>query len=140
MVDHMLKGLDSLTRLKDGIILIILSIAVWLPIIFAYQMSMEAVGLDMTVGMTAFVVCAAALSIAAPSSPGGVGVFQAGVIAALQILVQPQAESASFAFAYHATNYLVLTILGIIGLARTGSTFRSVIETTQNYLKREKTS
>lgn len=139
-VDDMLKGLDSLTRLKDGLILIALSIAVWLPIIFAYKMSLRAVGLDLTWGMVAFVVCAAALGIAAPSSPGGVGVFQAAVIAALQVLGQSKAESASFAFAYHATNYLVLTILGIIGLARTGSTFRSVIDTTQNYLKREKTS
>ena len=137
-VDDLLKGLDSLTRLKDGLILLILSILVWLPIIFAYQMSLFAVGLDVTVGMAAFVVCAAALSIAAPSSPGGVGVFQAGVIAALQILGQPEAESASFAFAYHATNYFVLTILGFIGLAKTGSTFRSVLETTQNYMKRDK--
>ena len=137
-VDDLLKGLDSLTRLKDGLILLILSILVWLPIIFAYQMSLFAVGLDVTVGMAAFVVCAAALSIAAPSSPGGVGVFQAGVIAALQILGQPEAESASFAFAYHATNYFVLTILGFIGLAKTGSTFRSVMETTQNYMKRNK--
>ena len=138
-VDDLLKGLDSLTRLKDGIILVVLSILVWLPIIFAYQMSLRAVGLDVTVGMAAFVVCAAALSIAAPSSPGGVGVFQAGVIAALQILGQPEAQSASFAFAYHATNYVVLTILGVFSLSRTGSTFRSVLETTQNYLKREKT-
>ncbi len=139
-IDDLLKGLDSLTRFKDGFILLLLSVLVWLPIIFAYQMSLKAVGLDVTVGMASFVVSAAALSIAAPSSPGGVGVFQAGVIAALQLLGQPQAESASFAFAYHATNYLILTILGIIGLTKTGSTFRSVIETTQSYLKREKTA
>ena len=75
-VDDLLKGLDSLTRLKDGLILLLLSILVWLPIIFAYQMSLQAVGLEVTTGMAAFVVCAAALSIAAPSSPGGVGVFK----------------------------------------------------------------
>jgi hypothetical protein len=138
-VDDMLKGLDSLTRLKDGAILLILSILVWLPIIFAYRLAMTAVGLNVTIPMAAFVVCAAALSIAAPSSPGGVGVFQAGVIAALTLLGQPEAESASFAFAYHAMNYLILTILGIIGLAATGSTFSAVIQTTQGYLKREKT-
>lgn len=137
-VDDLLKGLDSLTRLKDGLILILFSILVWLPIIFAYQMSLKAVGLDVTLGMAAFVVCAAALGIAAPSSPGGVGVFQLAVVGALFVLGQPNGQSVSFAFAYHATNYFVLTILGLIGLTKTGSTFRSVIETTQNYLKRNK--
>ncbi len=137
-VDDMLKGLDSLTRLKDGAMLLILSILVWLPIIFAYQVGMTAVGLDVTTPMAAFVVCAAALSIAAPSSPGGVGVFQAGVIGALTLLGQPDAESASFAFAYHAMNYLNLTLLGLIGLTATGSTFGHVLQTTQNYLKRQK--
>jgi hypothetical protein len=137
-VDDILKGLDSLTRFKDGAILLFLSILVWLPIIFAYWIGMQAVGLDVTVPMAAFVVCAAALSIAAPSSPGGVGVFQAGVTAALALLGQPAAASASFAFAYHAMNYVVLTILGLIGIAATGSTIGAVVRTTQNYMKREK--
>lgn len=137
-VDDVLKGLDSLTRLKDGVILLTLSVLVWLPIIFAYWIGMRAVGLDVTVPMAAFVVCAAALSIAAPSSPGGVGVFQAGVTAALALLGQPAAASASFAFAYHAMNYLMLTILGLIGIAATGSTIGAVVRTTQNYMKREK--
>jgi hypothetical protein len=35
-------------------------------------------------------------------------------------------------------NYLILTILGLIGIAATGSTLSNVIETTQNYMKREK--
>lgn len=137
-VDDILKGLDSLTRFKDGVILLFLSVLVWLPIIFAYWIGMQAVGLDVTVPMAAFVVCAAALSIAAPSSPGGVGVFQAGVTAALALLGQPAAASASFAFAYHAMNYVVLTILGLIGIAATGSTIGAVVRTTQNYMKREK--
>ncbi|GIK54536.1 MAG: flippase-like domain-containing protein [Chloroflexi bacterium] len=137
-VDDVLKGLDSLTRLKDGAILLSLSVLVWLPIIFAYWIGMQAVGLDVTVPMAAFVVCAAALSIAAPSSPGGVGVFQAGVTAALALLGQPAAASVSFAFAYHAMNYLMLTILGLIGIAATGSTIGAVVRTTQNYMKREK--
>lgn len=137
-VDDVLKGLDSLTRRKDGVILLTLSVLVWLPIIFAYWIGMRAVGLDVTVPMAAFVVCAAALSIAAPSSPGGVGVFQAGVTAALALLGQPAAASASFAFAYHAMNYLMLTILGLIGIAATGSTIGAVVRATQNYMKREK--
>lgn len=136
-VEGMLQGLRSFTRLKDGIILVVLSILVWLPVIFAYHVAMTAVGLVPTVSLAAFVMCAAALSIAAPSSPGGVGVFQAGVIAALALVGQPEEPSAAFAFAYHGMNYLSMTILGLISLASTGSTISNVIQATQRYTKRQ---
>lgn len=134
--DDVLLGLDSLTRLKDGLILTALSIVIWLPIIFAYYEGMKAVGIEVTLLEAGFVVCAAALSVALPSSPGQIGVFHLGVTAALAILGQPEAESLSFAIAYHAINLLTLTLLGLIGLAATGSTFHSVIQSTQAFMKR----
>ena len=135
--DNFLAGLDSLTHLKDGIILLLLSIAIWIPIILAYYATMFAANLEPTMVVAAFVVCAAALSVALPSSPGQIGVFHAGVIAALQVWGQPQAASASFAFLYHALNTIVLITLGIIGIVGTGSTFRQVITSTQAFLSRD---
>ena len=131
--DSFLAGLDSLTHLKDGIILLLLSIAIWIPIILAYYATMLAANLEPTLIMAAFVVCAAALSVALPSSPGQIGVFHAGVIAALQVWGQPEAASASFAFLYHALNSVVLITLGIIGIAGTGSTFRQVVTSAQAF-------
>ncbi len=138
-LDNILAGLVSLTRLRDGLILAALSILVWLPIIFAYYMGLLAVNLEPTVAMAGFVVCAAALSIALPSSPGQIGVFHAGVIAALAVLGQPEAPSASFAFIYHALNVLFMVLLGIIGIQRVGATFGNVVSTTQRFLQRDKT-
>jgi len=116
---------------------LLLSILTWLPIIFAYYVGMIAVNIEPTVAMAGFVVCAAALSIAAPSSPGQVGVFHGGVTFALvEVLGQPGGPSASFAFAYHAINLLSLTILGLIGLASTGATFSSVVDTTTRFMRR----
>ncbi len=135
--DSFLAGLDSLTHLKDGIILFLLSIVVWIPIILAYYATMLAANLEPTLVMAAFVVCAAALSVALPSSPGQIGVFHAGVIAALQVWGQPQAASAGFAFLYHAINTVVLIILGIIGIAGTGSTFRQVVTSAQAFRYRD---
>ena len=137
-IDDLLVGLSSLTHLKSGLILIGLTILTWLPIIGAYYAGMLAVHLNPTLPMAAFVVCAAAFSVAAPSSPGQVGVFHAGVIFALvNILGQPDAESASFAFLYHAINITVMTILGIIGLLATGATFRHVIDTTRQFINKK---
>ncbi len=138
-VDELLSGLRSLTRLRDGLTLIFLSIVVWFPILFAYQMAMTAVNLQSNLIMTAFVVCAAAFSVAAPSSPGQVGVFHAAVTFALvQVLQQPEGASASFAFLYHALNMMVMISVGIIGLFRTGATFNQVIESARRF--RQKTA
>jgi glycosyltransferase 2 family protein len=137
-IDRLLAGLDSLTRPKDGLILTALSIVVWLPILFSYYAVLVAVGIEPTLPMVAFVVCAAAFSIAAPSSPGQIGVFHAGVIAALAMLGQPRAEAASFAFLYHLLNLLSMVVLGLIGIYATGSTWGKVIESTQAFMRRTK--
>lgn len=135
-LDSLLIGLVSLTRLKDGLILTALSVIIWLPIIFAYYTSLLAVNLQPTLLMAAFVVCAAAFSVALPSSPGQVGVFHAGVIAALQVLNQPQANAASFAFLYHALNIGVVALLGAVGIYSTGATFRNVVASTRAFMQR----
>ncbi|PID86247.1 MAG: hypothetical protein CSB13_04020 [Chloroflexi bacterium] len=137
-IDDFLMGLNSLTHLKSSLILITYTIFIWLPIIGAYYTGMLAVHLEPTIPMAAFAVCIAAFSVAAPSSPGQVGVFHAGVIFALyNILGQPEAQAASFAFLYHAVMMMVTTVMGIISLWATGATFRHVIDTTRNYLNKK---
>lgn len=135
--EQLLAGLNSLTRLKDGLFLALLSILIWVPIVFAYFAGMVAVGLEPTVAMAGFVVCAAALSITAPSSPGQVGVFHAGVTFALvQILRQPQAPSASFAFLYHALNFAVVIVWGLLGIYSIDTTLGNVVRSSRQLLRR----
>ncbi len=139
-LDNLLTGLNSLTKPRDGVILIFLSIAVWTPILFAYQMALTAVYIQTTWIMTAFVVCAAAFSVAAPSSPGQVGVFHAAVTFALiQVLKQPEGASASFAFLYHAMNMILMISLGLIGLFRTGATFSHVVASARRFRQKSTT-
>ncbi|MCP4419089.1 MAG: flippase-like domain-containing protein [Chloroflexi bacterium] len=137
-MNELLDGLNSLTRLKDSLILILLSILVWIPILFAYQAGIRAVGGQVSLLAASFVVCAAALSIALPSSPGQIGVFHLGVTAALLALGQSENVAGGFAIVYHALNLIGMIILGLIGLTRIGTTFRSVIATTQQFMQRKK--
>lgn len=132
--DNFLAGLDSLTHFRDAVWLIVLTLATWLPIILAYYAMLLAVNLDANLVMAAFVVCAGAFSVALPSSPGQVGIFHAGVIAALQVWGQPEAQAASFAFLYHAVNTGMLIGLGILGIFATGSTFKQIVATTQDFI------
>jgi uncharacterized protein (TIRG00374 family) len=136
-LEELLKGLDKLTRLQDGITLVALSIAVWIPVILGYYWVLLAVGLDVTIMMGGFVMCAAAFSIAAPSSPGQVGVYHAGVIFAINIILGlPEPQAASFAFLYHGMNTVFAIIAGIIGLNLTQSTFGNVVAMARDFRKK----
>jgi len=133
-IDDLLAGLSSLTRLKDGLILIGLTILVWVPIVAAYFTVLRAVFLQPTWTVAAFVVCAAAFSVAAPSTPAQAGPFHAGVFAALQVAGQPAAESAGFAVLYHAVNLLLMVLMGAIGFMATGSEWGQVIAMTRQFM------
>jgi uncharacterized protein (TIRG00374 family) len=132
-LDELLKGLSSLTHFRSGLILIVYSVLTWIPIVWAYYATLLAVNLEPTWAMAGFVVCAAAFSVAAPSSPGQIGVFHAGVIAALTVIGQPEANAASFAFLYHALNLLLMVLMGLLGLTQTGATFSLVVASARSF-------
>lgn len=140
LAGEILIGLNSLSSLRDGLVLVTLSIAIWIPIVVAYYTTMLAVNLQPTWIMASFVVCAAAFSVAVPSTPGQIGPFHFAVITALQLYGQPTAESASFAFVYHLLNIVVLVVVGVIGVFSTGTTFRHVIDSAQAFAGRKRTS
>lgn len=125
--DGILSGLSSLTRWRDALQLLFWSILIWLPVIFAYYIMMVAVGLTVTPAEAAFVTSVAAFSVAAPSSPGQFGVFHASVTFALALLGQPEAAAVSFAILYHLSYYVMMILMGIIGLLGAGTTFGRVV-------------
>ncbi|UCG25311.1 MAG: flippase-like domain-containing protein [Chloroflexota bacterium] len=136
--DDLLLGLDSLTRFTDAVMLLLLSMAIWVPIVAGYYLGLKAVNLDVTLQQATFVVCIAAFSVTAPSSPGHVGVFEASVTFAIAgILGLPDAEAASFAVLYHVVNYVVLGVLGIIAISRTGETFSNVVASARSIVRSE---
>jgi uncharacterized protein (TIRG00374 family) len=133
-LDGLLLGLNVLTRWKDGTILVILSIVVWIPIIVGYLIGMMAFHLQPSLVEAAFVVCAAAFGVSAPSTPGQFGPFEFAVTLAMTVgLGISGATAASFAIAYHAVNIVVTSILGFIGLIRTSVKFDDVVKSTQAY-------
>ena len=126
--DELLNGLDSLTRWRDGVILLLLSILVWLPVILAYYVGQLAFDLEPTLATAAFTMCMAAFGISAPSSPGGIGVYQVAVTVALvTVLGRASGPSTGFAFLFFVMNLLVIMILGALGMFRLGATLERVI-------------
>jgi uncharacterized protein (TIRG00374 family) len=132
-VGNLLQGLDTLTRWKDAITLLFLSILVWIPLILGYYAGIKAVNLEVSVSEAAFVVCIAAFSLAAPSSPGGLGVQEAAIAFAMSgILKLPDGESVGFALIYRTLYYILTGVLGIIGINRLGENFGSIVASTRS--------
>ncbi|MFT5194386.1 MAG: hypothetical protein ACI85U_001393 [Candidatus Promineifilaceae bacterium] len=131
-LDGILVGLDSLTRFKSTLYLLLISFIIWIPIIYSYWIIMHAVGIPATLSIAMYTVCIAAFGVALPSSPGQIGVFEAAVSLALVSVVGQSisATAASFGIIYHTVQFLLLLIVGIIGLVAQGESFGSVMRQT----------
>ena len=127
--DGILAGLDSLTSFKNTLYLLVMSVIIWVPIVYSYWITMVAVGIPATLSIAMFTVCIAAFGVAVPSSPGQIGVFEAAVSLALITVIGQEISStaASFGIIYHAVQYLVLMIVGAIGLVAQGESFGSLV-------------
>lgn len=139
-VNYILDGLNKLTNWRDGLLLIFWSVLIWLPVLATYYLVMLSVGLQVTPLAAAFVTCVAAFSVAAPSSPGQIGVFHLAVTAALtELLNQPENAAVAFAILYHTTQFLVFIIMGLLGLFGAGTTFGHVISVARSWRRSEQT-
>jgi len=80
---------------------------------------------------------AAALGIAAPSSPGGLGVFEAALMGALSIAfgVDPT-QGFAFAITAHLLNYLFTSFIGAYALAKDGETLTGLFRSARSTLAR----
>lgn len=130
-LDHFLSGLSTLTNIKAAFILLGLSIIVWLPIIYTYFVGMRAFGLNPAAVEVGFLFCAAALSVAIPSAPGQIGVFHAGVSAAMLAMGQQEGTAVALPTVYHAVNLATMVAMGFFGLSRVGTTFEQVLNSAQ---------
>jgi len=80
----------------------------------------------------AFLVVALSLAVTVPSSPGFVGVYQ---LVGQQALVLPfgakyaPANALAITFAAHVAYYLITTVIGVVGLWRSGESFASLWQT-----------
>ena len=73
-----------------------------------------------------FVLGAGSLGIAAPSSPGAVGVFEAALVAALAVFKVDPSQATAFAITLHLSNYLTTGLIGGFALLREGETLSSL--------------
>ncbi|MBK8905255.1 MAG: flippase-like domain-containing protein [Anaerolineaceae bacterium] len=115
-LDDLLDGLHAFTQWRSALLVLGLTLLTWLPVVFAYNAALQAVHLPPSFINATFIMIVGAFAVAAPSSPGQIGVFHMGVIVAATTLGQPAEAAASLAVLYHAVNFLLMVLAGIVGL------------------------
>ncbi len=122
--DGMLEGVVALRSVRRAAALIGWSMATWILTVGHYLSIMWAFIERPSLVEASFLTCATALGMALPSSPGAVGVFHSVARYALQLPFGVAVESAVLiAFASHAFQYVVMCVLGLVGLVRQNLSF-----------------
>lgn len=119
-VESLFNGLAILTDGRLFLWAVFWILLNWLIALFQYYLILRAFIPEGQWLWAAFTLSAAALGVAAPSSPGAVGVYELVVVGALALFGIPAAMALAFALTAHLSQYLLVGVLGAIGLARDG--------------------
>ncbi len=119
--EHVEHGGESLARglagLRHGRIALAgsaLTTGSWLLIAFSFWLATLAFDLDLPVSAGVLVLGAIGLSLLLPAAPGGLGVFEAATVLALDAYGVSREDALSYAFALHAINLFPFLLAGAV--------------------------
>jgi len=121
LVDSFVRGLGALSSTSVFVRALGWSVAVW--ICLAASIWLGLLAFDITApGFTGaiFVQAMIAFAVAAPSTPGFFGVFEAASRLGLGVWDVPEAAMVGFATSYHILTLIPVTVLGLLYLRRIG--------------------
>jgi glycosyltransferase 2 family protein len=117
-----ISGLGVLTDTKRFVQAIIWMVMNWSLGVIMYLTYLRAFFPDAQLLWAGFSLGAASLGIAAPSSPGAVGVLELTLVAALSLFNLNPSYAFAFAVTVHFLNYLVIGLLGAYALSKDDET------------------
>ncbi len=98
----------------------------WLIAVLQYYLFLRAFFLQPSLLWVLFALGVGALGIAAPSSPGAIGVFEAVLVGALVVFGVDASPATAFALAVHFSAYIVTGLIGGYGLYKDGESLSSL--------------
>jgi uncharacterized protein (TIRG00374 family) len=130
-VEAFFNGLSILTEGNRFIIAILWIALDWGLALMQYYVLLRAFFPDAELLWAAFALGIAALGIAAPSSPGGVGVFELAVVGALSVFGLDPSISLAYAITTHLIQFLTTGVLGAFGFLRDGESLLDIYRQAQ---------
>lgn len=130
-IEHLIDGFAAL-RGRRGPAMILLSFAVWAVLIFQVWGIKHAVAPDVPLTGMVFALLVTSLGMVVPSTPGYIGVFHGLVVLALAPFGVPQTTAMSIALIWHAVNYGILSLWGLIMLSVHGTSLGQIVAKWRN--------
>jgi uncharacterized protein (TIRG00374 family) len=90
------------------------TVVIWVLFALSVWTGLRAAHLDLPLAASWTVLAFLGLGVSLPSSPGYLGVVQAATVLALALYAVPRAEALSFSLLIHASQFLPVTIYGIV--------------------------
>lgn len=131
-VANFLAGLAVLTDLSLFLRAVGWALLDWLIAVAQYYVLLLAFFPNARLLWGAFTLGVAALGIAAPSSPGAVGVLELSIVGALAVFGLNSSTALAYALTGHLFNYLTNGVLGAYGLAKDGETLTGLYRSLRN--------
>lgn len=126
-----LSGLASLTSPKRFIKVSLLMLTNWGIAVLQYTLLMLAFFPQAKLLWAAFSLGVISLGIAAPSSPGALGILELTMVGALSLFGLDASTSLALAVTAHLTNYLLTGAIGTYALARDGQSLAGLFQRTR---------
>jgi glycosyltransferase 2 family protein len=126
-IENLIDGFVAL-RSPLGLLLVGQSLVSWFGVVFMAWCSAQAVGLHVPLTALVLVVVVTTLGMLLPSTPGYLGVFE--YLTTVSLLPFGVSKDVAFGFAlvFHITNYLTMSVAGVMALWVHGTSFSRVVE------------
>lgn len=122
-------GLQVLTDMRSFLLALAWILFNWAFSILLYFVFLRAFFPQAPLWWAVFVLGAGSFGVAAPSSPGALGVFEAALVGALTVgLKVDPSPATAFAITLHLSNYINTGLIGGYALLREGETLTSLYE------------
>ncbi len=124
-LDGIRGGFQALSSPKRVAAAALWSIGMWLVNAASFWVGYRAFGIEVGYGGAILQQSILVFGIAAPSTPGYVGVFEGIVKAVLALFAVPGDLAVAFALTYHVATFLPITLLGFVSLFQTGLSLKA---------------
>lgn len=123
ITSQLLEGLHAVRSAKGVAMIIFYTLLVWISNYLIFQVSCLLVGESVSFFVATTIAVVLALSVAAPSAPGFVGVYQIACVAGFALFGLSEDKGAAYSVLTHAHIYIMFAIFGFFALMRYGLSF-----------------
>lgn len=128
LLEDFLISAKVVSNISNLLIIIALSAAVWFACFFVTYLGLYMFPGEFTLLMALTITVVVALSVAAPSAPGFIGVYQAGCIASFSIFGLSSEMAFTYSIVTHVLNYVLFGLTTIVFCLRNDVKFSQIFK------------